>query len=48
MKKYYAIATILLMTGTSAYAAAPGGIAKAVSACCAALAACCEAGMSCC
>jgi hypothetical protein len=48
MKKYLAIGSVLLMSGTSAFAAAPEGAVKALGSCCAALAACCEAFLSCC
>ncbi|MBA3667551.1 MAG: hypothetical protein H0W65_07505 [Sphingomonas sp.] len=48
MKKYYALAAMLLMTGTGAFAAGPEGVSKAVESCCSALAACCKAAMGCC
>ena len=48
MKKYLITGSVLLMSGTSALAAAPEGVAKALGTCCAAIAACCEAVLSCC
>lgn len=48
MKKLYLTAAALLISSTSAYAAAPGVASEAVAFCCAALAACCEAVMACC
>ncbi len=48
MKKLSAIAAVLLMSGTGAYAAAPEAISQAAASCCAALAACCQAGLACC
>lgn len=48
MKKLYLAAAVLLFSSTSAYAAAPGAVSKAVMSCCSALAACCEAAMACC
>ncbi len=48
MKKYIVTGAVLLLSATSAYAAAPEVAGKTLSACCAALAACCEAVLSCC
>ncbi len=48
MKKYVLAASVLLMSGTGAYAAAPNAVSTAIADCCAALAACCEAVMACC
>ncbi|HXG81585.1 MAG TPA: hypothetical protein VNJ05_07270 [Sphingomicrobium sp.] len=43
MTKYLIAASVLLMTSSGAYAAAP-----AIADCCAALAACCHAALGCC
>ncbi len=48
MKKYIATGAVLLLSATSAFAAAPEGAAEALGVCCAALAACCEAILACC
>lgn len=48
MKKLYLTAAVLLVSSTSAYAAAPGVVSEAVASCCAVLSACCEAVMACC
>lgn len=48
MKKVYATAAMVLMSGTTAYAAAPDAATQALAACCSALAACCQAILACC
>lgn len=45
MKKYYALATMLALTSTGAFAASPGVAAKVAEGCCALLACC---GLPCC
>ncbi len=48
MTKFYATTAVLLLSGTSAYAAAPEVVTNGLSSCCSALAACCEALLACC
>ena len=47
MKKYYAMAAVLLMSASGAFAAEPSVVVKAVAGCCAALG-CCGLGLPCC
>lgn len=49
MKKYLLTAAVLVMSSSGAFAAAPDGVAKLASDCCALVgAACCALGLPCC
>lgn len=47
MKYLFSTAALLLVSATSAYAAVPDAVTKAVEACCALGAACCNGGPCC-
>ncbi|MDP9424212.1 MAG: hypothetical protein M3Q19_15510 [Pseudomonadota bacterium] len=47
MKKF-CVAAVLLMSGTGAFAAAPGSVSETLTSCCSAIAACCHAALGCC
>ena len=48
MTKIISFATLMLMSGSAAYAAAPEAVTKAAESCCDLIAACCGLGLGCC